>query len=42
LSRGNPIGYIIGVDPVYEKELKFKIENGVVVDHEVIENEIPF
>jgi len=26
----------------HEKELVLKIENGVVVDHEVIENEIPF
>jgi hypothetical protein len=32
----------IGVDPVYEKELIFKVENGVVVNHEVIENELPF
>jgi len=39
---GDPIYYRNGVDPVYEKELIFKIENGVVVDHEVIENEIPF
>lgn len=39
---GDPLWYKDGTDPVYEKELIFRIESEVVVDHEVIENEIPF
>ena len=39
---GKPVWYRKGVDPVYEKELILKIESGVVVNHEVVENELPF
>jgi len=39
---GDPVWFRKGIHPVYEKELIFKVENGVVVDHEVIVNELPF
>jgi len=39
---GKPLWYREGKYPVYEKEIIFQVQDGIITDNEEIENEIPF